>query len=163
MTKKQPKTNAMRQLEAAGIAYEALAYECDGKNFDGELVAEQVGLSPAEVYKTLVVRGENNRIVVCCVPVNAKLDLKALAADANCKRLEMIQQEELPALTGYLRGGCSPIGMKKQYPTFIDQAVLSLENVAVSAGVRGLQLWLQPQGLLLHTNAKTGQYTQQNL
>ena len=142
MAKKTPKTNAMRQLDTARIPYETIAYECDEKNFDGALVAEQVGLPCAQVFKTLVTRDDKGGIVVCCVPVDGKLDLKALAAAAGCKRVEMTRTDELLALTGYMRGGCSPVGMKKRFPTFIDQSALGLDIMGVSAGQRGLQVMI---------------------
>lgn len=157
MAKKTVKTNAMRQLDTAGILYEAIEYACDDKNFDGELVARQVGLSGAQVFKTLVTRDEKGGVVVGCVPVDRRLDLKALAEAAGCKRLEMTRPDELLALTGYMRGGCSPVGMKKRYPTYIDRSALEQEKIAISAGMRGLQLYLSPGDLIRHTGAKTDQ------
>lgn len=159
MAKKQMKTNAMRQLDTAGIPYNCLSYHCDGVHFDGEQVAAQVGLPCAQVFKTLITRSDKGGIVVCCIPVDRKLDLKALAAAAGCKRLEMTRPDELPALTGYLRGGCSPVGMKKQYPTYIDQTALEHAALAVSAGVRGLQLCLAPAALIRQTGAVAGCFT----
>lgn len=159
MAKKQIKTNAMRQLDTAKIPYETIAYECDDQNFDGALVAQQVGLPCAQVFKTLVTRDEHGGIVVCCVPVDGKLDLKALAASAGCKRVEMTRPDELVALTGYMRGGCSPVGMKKHYPTFIDESALAFENIAVSAGMRGMQLFLSPVDLIRHSAAKIGVFS----
>ena len=158
--KKLQKTNAMRELDVAKIVYEVMSYECDGVNFDGELVAAQVGLPCSQVFKTLVTRDEKNHIIVCCIPVDRKVDLKALAAAAGCKRAEMTKQDELLALTGYIRGGCSPVGMKKHYPTFIDSSALEQEKIAVSAGLRGLQLYLAPAELIRHTGAVTGVFVQ---
>lgn len=160
MAKKTPKTNAMRQLDTAGIQYKTIAYVCDGKNFDGEKVAELTGLPGEQVFKTLVTRDEQGQIVVCCIPVNQRINLKVLAAAADRKRLEMIKPTELLGLTGYIRGGCSPIGMKKPYPVFIDESVILFEQIAVSAGIRGLQILLAPEDLIRQCNAQTGEFCQ---
>ena len=160
MPKKLQKTNAMRQLDTAGIPYDILTYDCDGTDFDGEHVAAQVGLPSARVFKTLVTKDEKNRVVVCCIPVDRKLDLKALAAAAGAKRLEMTRQDELLALTGYIRGGGAPVGMKKPYPTFLDESADGFDKIAVSAGLRGLQLYLAPEDLAKHTGAVCGDFTQ---
>lgn len=160
MGKKPIKTNAMRQLDVAGIAYETKEYPCDGVHFDGELVAAQVGLPAAQVFKTLITRDEKGRIAVCCVPVDRKLNLKALASAAGAKRLEMTGQDELLGLTGYVRGGCSPVGMKKSYPTFMDASAELWDRIAVSAGMRGLQLFLSPGDLISHTGAVLGEFCQ---
>jgi Cys-tRNA(Pro)/Cys-tRNA(Cys) deacylase len=154
------KTNAMRQLDAAKIPYETRSYDCDGVNFDGELVARQVGLPSAQVFKTLVTRDDKGRIVVCCVPVDRKLDLKALAAASGAKSLAMTHPDELLALTGYLRGGCSPVGMKKAYPLFLDESALKWDQIAVSAGLRGLQMLLAPEDLTRLTRARVGVFVQ---
>jgi Cys-tRNA(Pro)/Cys-tRNA(Cys) deacylase len=129
-------------------------------NFDGELVARQVGLPAAQVFKTLVTRDDRNRIAVCCVPVDRKLDLKALAAASGSKSLAMTHPDELVALTGYLRGGCSPIGMKKPYPLVLDDSALSWDQIAVSAGLRGLQMLLSPGDLMGFAGAVAGRFVQ---
>jgi Cys-tRNA(Pro)/Cys-tRNA(Cys) deacylase len=157
--KNEKKTNAMRLLDAEGISYEVFTYTCDGTNFDGALVAGQVGLPCAAVFKTLVTRGEGG-IVVCMVPVDRKLDLKSLAAAAGQKRLEMIPVGEITAITGYLRGGCSPLAMKKAYPAFIDESALSQQRVAVSAGVRGQQIYLASGDLIRAAGAVPGAFSQ---
>lgn len=149
-------TNAMRILDAANIRYKAVEYETDGTVSDhfGEEVAKKTGIAPEESFKTLVARGERCGIIVVCIPVNKEVNLKKLAAAAGDKRVELIHVKELPGLTGYIRGGVSPIGMKKKYPTFLEMSCISLENVAVSAGVCGCTLLLSPDDLLKICEAK---------
>lgn len=149
-------TNAMRILDAANIRYKAVEYETDGTVSDhfGEEVAKKTGIAPEESFKTLVARGERCGIIVVCIPVNKEVNLKRLAAAAGDKRVELIHVKELPGLTGYIRGGVSPIGMKKKYPTFLEMSCISLENVAVSAGVCGCTLLLSPDDLLKICEAK---------
>ncbi|MFV0401961.1 MAG: Cys-tRNA(Pro) deacylase [Oscillospiraceae bacterium] len=153
------KTNALRILDGLGIPYETRTYPCDGVNFDGVLVAEQVGLPPSSVFKTLLCKGDKaGEIAVCVIPVDKKLDLKALAAAHGVKRLEMAHLDELLPLTGYIRGGCSPVGMKKHYPTYIDSSVQNWETVAVSAGLRGLQMLLRPADLIRACSGSLGSF-----
>lgn len=157
MAKKKPiMTNAMRILDAANIRYKAVEYETDGTVSDhfGEEVAKKTGIAPEESFKTLVSRGERCGIIVVCIPVNKEVNLKKLAAAAGDKRVELIHVKELPGLTGYIRGGVSPIGMKKKYPTFLEMSCISLENIAVSAGVCGCTLLLSPDDLLKICEAK---------
>lgn len=157
MAKKKPiMTNAMRILDAANIRYKAVEYETDGTVSDhfGEEVAKKTGIAPEKSFKTLVARGERCGIIVVCIPVNKEVNLKKLAAAAGDKRVELIHVKELPGLTGYIRGGVSPIGMKKKYPTFLEMSCISLENVAVSAGVCGCTLLLSPDDLLKICEAK---------
>ena len=157
MAKKKPiMTNAMRILDAANIRYKAVEYETDGTVSDhfGEEVAKKTGIAPEESFKTLVARGERCGIIVVCIPVNKEVNLKRPAAAAGDKRVELIHVKELPGLTGYIRGGVSPIGMKKKYPTFLEMSCISLENVAVSAGVCGCTLLLSPDDLLKICEAK---------
>ncbi len=158
MGKKTAKTNAMRICDAAGIAYRVREYVCDGVNFDGEEVAKQVGLAPEKVFKTLVLRDDKNALLVCCIPVHCHLNRKALAQAAGVKAVDMIQVKELQGLTGYVRGGCSPIGMKKALPTFIDESALAQDEVAVSAGQRGMQMLLDPCALIQQTRAQIGEF-----
>jgi Cys-tRNA(Pro)/Cys-tRNA(Cys) deacylase len=141
------KTNAMRMLDTAGIAYDWKEYEYDESDLSGMHVAEAGGLPPGQVFKTLVVRGERRGILVCCVPVDCEVDLKALAQAAGDKRCDMLPLRELLAVTGYVRGGCSPVGMKKSYPTFIDETAVLYDRIAVSAGVRGCQMLVGPEDL----------------
>lgn len=147
MKTKAVKTNAMRLLDTQGISYETAEYEVDENDLSGVHLAETVGVDVSLVYKTLVVRGERTGINVFVIPAAEELDLKKCAAAANDKRAEMIHVKELLPLTGYIRGGCSPIGMKKKYPTFIDSSAFSHERIYVSAGQRGVQLILSPEDL----------------
>ena len=142
------KTNAMRILDAAGIPYEAMEYEYDESDLSGVHIARSIGLEPDIVFKTLVARGDKTPYAVFCIPCAYELDLKKCARVSGNKRLELVAVKELLALTGYIRGGCSPIGMKKQFPTFIDETALLADKITVSAGVRGCQLFLEPQALV---------------
>ena len=148
------KTNAMRRLDAARIAYEVLEYEVDESDLSGTHLADQLGLAYRMVFKTLVARGDKIGPTVFCIPVDCEIDLKAAARETGNKRIEMVQVKELLGLTGYIRGGCSPIGMKKKFPTFFDDSVLSLEKITVSAGVRGAQLLIDTDKLLPFVEAK---------
>lgn len=147
------KTNAMRLLEQAKIDYKALEYEWDEEHLGGEHVAEQVGIPAEQVFKTLVARGDKKGILVFCIPVNTELNLKKAAKAAGDKKVEMIHVKELLGLTGYIRGGCSPIGMKKKYPTFIDETAILFDDITVSAGVRGCQLYLKREDLVSYVDA----------
>lgn len=141
------KTNAMRLLDAAHITYEVKEYAYDESDLSGVTAAHKLGMDVSEVYKTLLARGDKTGILVGIIPVQQTLDLKAFAKATGNKRVELTGQNELLPLTGYIRGGCSPIGMKKQYPTYIDSAAQALERVGVSAGQRGLQIVLKPGDL----------------
>ena len=136
------KTNAMRLLDAAGIAYRTAEYEYDESDLSGKHAAQQVGLPEEQVFKTLVTRGDKTGLLVFCIPVSDELDLRRAASVSGNKKLEMIHVKELLPLTGYIRGGCSPIGMKKKYPTYIDETSILFDEIAVSAGQRGLQIIL---------------------
>lgn len=149
------KTNALRLMDGAKIPYRTLTYDWDEGSFDGELVARKVNMDPAAVFKTLVAKGEKTGYMVCCVPVNRELDLKAAASFLNDKKVELIHVNDLLPLTGYVRGGCSPVGMKKQYPTLLDESALQFAEIAVSAGVRGCQMVLKPQDLISFIKART--------
>ncbi|MDD6024528.1 MAG: Cys-tRNA(Pro) deacylase [Oscillospiraceae bacterium] len=142
------KTNAMRLLDAAKIPYRAVEYEYDENDLGGGHVAEVTGMDPDQVFKTLVARGDRQGILVFCVPVSCTLDLKKAASAAKDKKVEMTHMKELLGLTGYIRGGCSPVGMKKKYPTYMDETALLYEEIAVSGGARGLQLVLKPEDLI---------------
>lgn len=141
------KTNAVRLLEAAGIPFELGEYEVDEDDLSGVHAAELIGMPPEQVFKTLVARGDRNGIAVFCIPVAEELDLKRAAAVSGNKSLQMVHVRELLALTGYIRGGCSPVGMKKQYPTYVDETCILFDRIAVSAGRRGLQLFISPDAL----------------
>ena len=153
------KTNAMRLLEQAGISFRIETYEFDEEHLSGEHVAAQVSLPADQIFKTLVVRGEKQGIRVFCIPVTMELDLKKAAAVSKNKKVEMTHMKELLGLTGYIRGGCSPIGMKKKYPTFIDETCILFDEIAVSAGVRGEQVILNPQDLVQYIEATEADIT----
>ena len=153
------KTNAMRLLDAAGIAYTCKSYEYDESDLSGVHAAEALGLPPEQVFKTLVAHGDKTGPLVFCIPVAEELDLRKAAVASGNKRVEMIHLRELTALTGYQRGGCSPIGMKKKYPTFIDETAILFEEIGVSAGQRGLQLLLAPAALAAYVDASTVELT----
>ena len=146
---KEEKTNVMRLLEQRGIPYTPHTYEHEeGVAVDGASVARQLGQDPECVFKTLVARGATKGIYVFCIPVEENLDLKKAARTVGEKSVEMVHVKELLALTGYVRGGCSPLGMKKQYPTVFHETVQILDTVMVSAGKIGYQVELAPAGLL---------------
>ena len=141
------KTNAVRLVERAEIPYREHFYEYDEQDLSGYHAAEALGFPPDQVFKTLVVRGERTGIHVFCIPVSATLDLKKAAKVCADKKVDMIPVKELLGLTGYIRGGCSPVGMKKKYPTWIDETALIWDEIAVSAGERGHQMILPPEPL----------------
>ena len=142
------KTNAMRLMDAAKIPYRAVEYKYDESDLGGEHVAAVTGMNPDQVFKTLVARGEKKGILVFCIPVSCTLDLKKAAHAAGDKKVEMIHMKELLGLTGYIRGGCSPVGMKKKYPTFMDETAELYDEIAISGGARGLQMVLSPMSLM---------------
>lgn len=146
------KTNVMRLLDQAKLTYTTKEYEVDENDLSGEHVAKQVGMAGEQVFKTLVARGDK-RIFVFCIPVNEELNLKKAAALVSEKKIEMVHVKELLGLTGYIRGGCSPIGMKKKYPTYIDETAQLFDTIAVSAGVRGCQIVLSPEDLVTYAEA----------
>ena len=148
MTKDRTKTNAMRLLDTARIPYHTTEYEFDEDNLSGLHAAAQIGVPPEQVFKTLVTRGDKTGIGVFCIPVDMELNLKKAASASGNKKIEMIHVKELLGLTGYIRGGCSPIGMKKKYPTYIEETALLFDEIAVSAGVRGRQILLSPEMLV---------------
>lgn len=142
------KTNAMRMLDSAGIAYKSYEYEWDENDLSGTKVALQVGLPCEMVFKTLVAKGDKNGFCVFCIPVDAELDLKLAAKHSGNKRVELLHVKELLPTTGYIRGGCSPIGMKKSFPTYFDETVILFDEITVSAGVRGCQLLVNAERLI---------------
>ena len=141
------KTNAVRLVEQAGISCRESFYAYDEKDLNGNHAALAIGMPPEQVFKTLVARGERTGINVFCIPVCCELDLKKAARAAGDKNMEMVAVKELLGLTGYIRGGCSPVGMKKKYPTFLDETAELWEEIAVSAGARGHQMILPPEDL----------------
>lgn len=146
---KSPKTNAMRELERGGVSYEALAYDDDGEEAPdlGVRIAEQLGEDPASTFKTLVTTTPSGGHVVCCIPVASELDLKRAAAVAGEKSLAMMHVRDLEAETGYVRGGCSPVGMRRVFPTLIDETAQLFDRIGISGGRRGLQLVVNPAAL----------------
>lgn len=153
------KTNAMRMLDRAKIPYEVLSYEYDESDLSGVHAAQALSLDPAQVFKTLVTRGGKGGVFVFCIPVGAELDLKKAARCAGVKNIEMLHVRELQGLTGYIRGGCSPVGMKKQYPTFIDASANMFGEIYVSAGLRGQQLKVSPRELKEFIGAQFAEVT----
>lgn len=153
------KTNAMRMLDRAKIPYEVLSYEYDESDLSGVHAAQALSLDPAQVFKTLVTRGGKGGVFVFCIPVGAELDLKKAARCAGVKSIEMLHVRELQGLTGYIRGGCSPVGMKKQYPTFIDASADKFGEIYVSAGLRGQQLKVNPRELKEFIGAQFAEVT----
>ena len=148
------KTNAVRLVEQAGIPCREQFYDFDEKDLSGIHAAQALRMPPAQVFKTLVARGERTGINVFCIPVNCELDLKKAAKAAGDKNMELVAVKELLGLTGYLRGGCSPVGMKKKYPTFLDELCILFDEIAVSAGARGHQMILPPDKLAELVSAK---------
>lgn len=149
---KKLKTNALRILDQAGITYDTQEYSYDDNHLGGEHVLKQLDLDENAVYKTLVLKGTNGYLV-CCIPVLEEIDLKKLAKVSGNKSVEMVHQKDLLNLTGYIRGGCSPIGMKKIFPTYIQEDVILQDKIALSAGKRGLQMIIHSQDLINITNA----------
>ena len=141
------KTNAVRLVQQAKIPCREVLYEFDERDLSGIHAAEATGMPPEQVFKTLVARGEKTGINVFCIPVCCELDLKKAAKAAGDKNMEMVAVKELLNLTGYIRGGCSPVGMKKKYPTFLDETCVLWEEIAVSAGARGHQMIIPPEDL----------------
>ena len=148
MAKQTEKTNAARLLDKAGIQYRLIPYEFDENDLAAQHVADSLGQDIARVFKTLVLHGDRTGHVVCVVPGNGEVDLKALAKASGNKKVEMIAMKDLLAVTGYIRGGCSPVGMKKPFPTYFHSTALDYETIYVSAGVRGLQLEISPADLI---------------
>ena len=153
------KTNAMRQLDAAKIPYEPKTYEVDENDLAATHVAESLGEPIERVYKTLVLKGDRNGHFVCVIQGDKEVDLKLAAKVSGNKKCDLIPMKELLPTTGYIRGGCTPIGMKKPFPTFIDESCLEFDYIYISAGQRGLQLRLSPTDLISYTKAKSEKLT----
>ena len=141
------KTNAIRLVQQAKIPCREAFYQYDENDLSGIHAAQAVGMPPEQVFKTLVVRGDRSGINVFCIPVCYELDLKKAAKATGDKKVELVAVKELLGLTGYIRGGCSPVGMKKKYPTFLDETSILWDEIAVSAGARGHQMILSPEAL----------------
>ena len=148
------KTNAMRLLDAAKIKYEVSEYEVDENNLAGTHIADEIGLPYSMVFKTIVTRGDKTGYLVFCIPCDKEINLKKAASVTGNKKLEPVQVKELLGLTGYIRGGCSPVGMKKKFPTYFHTSVEAEERITVSSGVRGAQLVLSPTELIGYLGAR---------
>lgn len=156
MKKLPPKTNAARILDQAGIEYELMAYDVDESDLSATTVAQKVGMAPDLIYKTLITRGDKTGVLVACIPAHHELNLKSLAKVSGNKKVEVVPLKEVQPLTGYIRGGVSPLGMKKKYPIYFHEDILTQEKVAISAGMRGTQIVASPQDILKITQGKTG-------
>jgi Cys-tRNA(Pro)/Cys-tRNA(Cys) deacylase len=142
------KTNAARILDSKGIAYDLIPYEVDESDLSAMAVASKVGQSIDQVFKTLVLRGDKTGVFVCVLPGGAELDLKKAAKVSGNKSAVMVPLKEIQELTGYIRGGCSPVGMKKEYPAYMEETCILFDHIFVSAGVRGLQFKIAPDELI---------------
>ncbi len=148
------KTNAARLLENMGVDFELWNYEVDPSDVSAPAVAEKIGLPAEQVFKTLVAQGDRTGVLMACVPGDADLDLKALAAACGDKKVEMVHLKDVQKLTGYIRGGVSPLGTKKPYPVYLDESAMTYDRICVSAGARGLQLFIAPADLQQAAGAK---------
>lgn len=146
------KTNAVRHLDTLKIKYQLLEYEVDENDLSAETVAGKIGLQLEKVFKTLVVRGDKTGVLMACIPSIGELDLKALASASGNKKVEMVPLKEVLPLTGYIRGGVSPIGAKKAYPVYLDKSALEYDSISISAGVRGCQIFINPLDLMKAAN-----------
>ena len=148
------KTNAARYLDSLNIDYKLIEYEVDELDLSAESVAKKVNLPPGQVFKTLVARGDKAGVLMACIPGNSELDLKAMATVSGNKKVEMVHVKEIQQLTGYIRGGVSPIGTKKHYPTFLDESAMKFPFISISAGARGSQIFISPGDLIELLNIK---------
>ncbi len=142
------KTNAARFLDRLKIDYKIMEYEIDESDLSAESVARKVDLPPEQVFKTLVARGDKTGVLMACIPGDAELDLKVMAAVSENKKVEMVPMKEIQPLTGYIRGGVSPIGGKKHYPIFLDESAMRFPLISISAGARGSQIFISPGDLI---------------
>lgn len=150
------KTNAARLLDKAGISYELIPYEVDESDLSAISVASKLGQDIDRVFKTLVLHGNKTGVFVCIIPGAEELDLKKAAHISKNKSAEMVPMKEIQNFTGYIRGGCSPIGMKKKYPSYIDESCILYDSIFISAGIRGLQFKLAPDDLIKITSCQLG-------
>jgi len=142
------KTNAARLLDRLKIDYKLVEYEIDETDLSAGSVARKVNLPPEQVFKTLVARGDKTGVLMACIPGNSELDLKAMAAVSGDKKVEMVHVKEIQQITGYIRGGVSPVGAKKHYPVFLDESAVTFPCISISAGVRGSQIFVSPRDLI---------------
>ena len=159
MKKKFSKTNAVRLLEKMGITYELREYEVDEDDLGGEYVASKIGLSSEKVFKTLVVRGDKTGVFLACIPVCCELDIKKLAKLTGNKKADLVPVKDITALTGYVRGGVSPVATKKQYGVYIDSSAVDQPFISLSAGIRGIQMLINPDDLGGVVNISWGEIT----
>ncbi|ACZ18410.1 Cys-tRNA(Pro) deacylase [Thermanaerovibrio acidaminovorans] len=159
--KSKGKTNAIRILEQMGIHFETREYQADESDLSARAVALKVNLPLEQVFKTLVLKGDRTGHLVAVIPGNREADMKALAALSGNKRVELIDLKDLQPLTGYVRGGCSPVGMKRHFPTYIDESARSFPFISVSAGVRGMQVLMNPHDLLRATSGSWGKISRE--
>lgn len=155
------KTNPMRMLEQEGISYDTASYPVDENNLSDLHAAKMLGTEPDRVFKTLVAKGEKRGYLVFCIPVAEELDLKKAARAAGDKRVELLPLKELLPVTGYMRGGCSPIGMKKHFPTYIEETAALFDSIYISAGKRGVQLIVSPEALMRFLPAQAADLIQE--
>ncbi len=160
MAKKIEKTNAARLLDKAGLHYNLIPYEFDENDLAAQHVADSLGQDIAKVFKTLVLHGDKTGHIVAVIPGNMEVNLKALAKVSGNKKVEMIAMKELLPVTGYIRGGCSPVGMKKRFPTYFHSTASEHDVIYVSAGVRGLQIEIDPQELIGFVQASIAEITE---
>ncbi len=151
------KTNAIRQLESLGIPHEVREYDVDEEHMDAESVAQMIGLPSEQVFKTLVARGDRNGVCLAVVPGNAEMDPRALARLTGNRRIEMVPTKDVQPLTGYVRGGVTALGLKRDFPVFVDQTIQQFDVVSISAGIRGAQILLAPADYLRVVKATLGQ------
>ena len=152
--KPTPKTNAARLLDRLGIRYELREYDVDPNDLAAETVAAKIGLPPEQVFKTLVARGDRNGIVMAVIPGDQELNLKALAAAAGERKIQLVPVKELQAITGYIRGGVTALAAKRDYPVYVDETIELFDVVSISAGIRGLQILIKPADYLRATNGQ---------
>lgn len=148
------RTNAVRVLERLGIPHELREYEVDPNDLAAETVAAKIGMPPAQVFKTLAVRGDRNGVLLAVVPGNSELDLKALAQTSGDRKIEMVPLKEVQAVTGYIRGGVTALACKKDYPVYLDETAELFDSISVSAGMRGLQIVLAPGDYIRAADAR---------
>lgn len=155
------KTNAMRMLDKAKISYEPKEYVPDENDLSGVHIAQQIGLPAEQCFKTIVTKGDKTGPVVFCIPADREIDLKKAAKITGNKKIEPLHVKDLPGLTGYVRGACSPLGMKKKFPTYIDQSCRDFEKITVSAGVKGCQLLIKSDEIVACVGATVCDLTQE--
>lgn len=153
------KTNAMRILEGLGIEFEVDHYTWDEEHLDAVHASQSAGLSSEQVFKTIVMQNSDNEVFVFCLPASFSISLKKARSLTGSKDIDLIKMDNLQSLTGYMRGGCSPLGMRKQYPTFVEEIALLQEHIYISAGLRGVQLKIKPEDLVKAVGARFADFT----